>query len=355
MLPVTAAAQPAPDGDGLASCQALLQAQPGSPDGYQCLLVRARQDPRRVGRILEARVRARPGDPWARFYRALFHAYGGEKVPESEYARAAEGFRREGNPRGQVWALSSQLAQRCFAQGQCDVQALGLLEEAERIAEGSDDLNARRVAQIWWLRWAIFQDDVAMAERAEERLDAIPAEDPLWLASMLSGQRAYLAGLLRDYEGKLSSYAELLRASPPGSPEHAASLAGHASAAAMLALRGTFDRAQAERELRDALAEEERHGLQVLFSDSSIGALSTRAHLALLLGPTPESLRLVDEAIAGIRAQQGWSYPWYAYWLRARYLSEGPSPRFGDALEAAETPSSGHRARALPRSGRTAC
>jgi len=257
-------------------------------------------------------------------------------VPEGEYARAAEGFRRERNPRGQVWALTSQLAQRCFAGMRCDAQALVLLEEAERIAERSDDLNARRVAQLWWLRWAIFEDDVAKAQRAEERLDALPAVDPPWLAAMVSGQRAYLASMLRDYEGRLSRYAELLRDSPAGSPQHAAALAGHASAAANLALRGTFDRADAEHELREALAEQESHGMKVGYSDSSIGAISTRAHLALLLGPTPESLRLIDEAIAELRAQQGWTYPWYAYWVRARYLSEGPAPRFGDALESTE-------------------
>ena len=238
--------------------------------------------------------------------------------------------------RGLVWALTSQLAQRCFAENHCDAQALGLLEEAERIAERSDDLHARRLAQLWWLRWSIKEDDVARAGRAKQRLDALPGEDPPWMASMLSGQRAFLAGVLRDHEGKLSLYAGLLRASAPGSPQHAAALGGHAAAAASLALRGTFDRAEAERELRAALAEQESQGMQVSFADPSVGALSTRAYLALVLGPTGESLRLIDEAIAGSRARQGWSYPWYAYWLRARYLSEGPAPRFEPALEAAD-------------------
>ncbi|MGZ6077278.1 MAG: hypothetical protein ACXWK6_05690, partial [Myxococcaceae bacterium] len=336
VLEASAAAQAPAAADALARCQAMLQMQPSSPDGYQCLLARMREDGGRVGRILAARVRARPEDPWARFYQALFHTFSGESVPEVEYARAVEGFRREGDSRGLVWALTSQLAQRCFAEDRCDTQALGLLEEAERIAERSDDLHTRRLAQLWWLRWSIKEDNVARAERAEQRLDALPGEDPPWMASMLSGQRAFLAGVLRDFEGKLSLYAGLLRASTPGSPQHAAALGGHAAAAASLALRGTFDRAEAERELRAALAEQESQGMQVSFSDPSVGALSTRAHLALVLGPNGESLRLIDEAIAGSRARQGWSYPWYAYWLRARYLSEGPSPRFGPALEAAD-------------------
>jgi len=331
-----AATQPPVTADPLAPCEALLKTQPGSPDGYQCLLGQMRQERPRVGPILEARVRARPDDPWARFYRAIFQTYSGNDVPESEFARAVDGFRRSGSTQGLVYALTSQLGQRCFAEDRCDAQALGLLEEAERVAERSDDLHARRVAQLWWLRWAIKEDDVARAERAEQRLDALPAGDPAWMASLLAGQRAFLAGELRDYEGKLSRYAELLRASAPGSPQHASALGGHASAAASLALRGSFDRAEAERELRAALSEQDGHGMQVSFADPTVGALSTRAHLALLLGPTAESLSLLDEAIAGYRARQGWSYPWYAYWLRARYLSEGPSPRFWDALEAAE-------------------
>jgi CHAT domain-containing protein len=337
LLAVQAAAATQPVApDPLAACEAQLKSQPSSPDGYQCLLGLMRQQRPRVGRILEARVRAGPDDPWARFYRALFHIYSGDNVPESEFARAGDGFRRSGSTQGLVYALTSQLGQRCFAEDRCDGQALGLLEEAERIAERSDDLHARRVAQLWWLRWAIKEDDVARAERAEQRLDALPAEDPEWMASLLAGQRAFLAGELRDYEGKLSRYAGLLKASAPGTPQHASALGGYASAAAGLVLRGSFDRAEAEQELRAALSEQDGHGMQVSFADPSVGALSTRAHLALLLGPTAESLSLLEEAIAGARARQGWSYPWYAYWLRARYLSEGPSPRFGEALEAAE-------------------
>jgi CHAT domain-containing protein len=289
-----------------------------------------------VGRILAARLRARPEDPWALLYQGLFRSYAGENVPENQYVRAVQGFRREGDEGGLVPALLSQLGQRCFGDDRCDALSLDLLEEAERISERGDDLHLRRLTQLWWLRWGIKQDDVALAERAVQRLDALPGQDPPWMVPQLYAQKAFLAGTLRAFEQKLSLYSELLGASPPGSAQHATALGGEAAAAASLALRGTFDRAEAEQLLRAAIAEQDRLGLRVSLTDPGAGSLATRAHLALLLGPTPESLQLVDEALAAYASEPGWTYPWYAYWLKACSLSDGPTPRLDAALEAAD-------------------
>ena len=339
LVPILASAAVSAAGrtpEALRGCDSILTERPRSADGYQCLLGHSREHREEVGRLLAARLRARPDDPWALLYAGLFHSYAGENVPERQYARAVQGFRREADPSGLVPALLSQLGQRCFAEDRCDEGALELLEEAERLAEAGDDLHPRRLAQLWWLRWGIKRDDLAVADRAVQRLDALPGPDPPWMAAQLVAQKAFLAGVLRAHEQKLALYSELLVATPPGSAARAGALGGRAAAAASLALRGAFDRAEAEALLRSAIDEQDRAGLRISLTDPGAGSLATRAHLALLLGPGDGSLRLLDEALAGYAHTPGWTYPWYAWWLKARYLSEGPTPRLDLALATAE-------------------
>jgi hypothetical protein len=326
----------APSVDPLSKCRAVLARHPSSADGYQCLFRQASAHRSRVGQLLDARVRERPDDPWALLYGGLFHSYGGENVPEAQYARAAQGFRRAGDDRGMVTALVSQTGQRCFTEDRCDDAALRLLEEAERVAEAGDDIHPRRLVQLWWFRWAIKEDDLARGDRALQRLESTPGEDPPWMSAQLRSHRAFVAGVLRALEEKLALYSAMVESSPAGSPQHAAGLGGQASAAAALALRGTFDRSEAEQLLRQAIAAQDRTGLEVSLIDPAAGSLASRVHLALLLGPTAEALALLDEVLAAHQARPGWSYPWYAYWLQARYLSEGQTPRMDRALAAAE-------------------
>lgn len=320
----------------LRKCEAVLDRSPASDEGYLCLFALGPGASPSVQSFLDRRLRARPEDPYALLYQGLHRSFAGEYVPEAQYARAVDLFRRSPDPAGLVAALLSRLGQRCMSESRCDETSLQLVEEAEQVAECGDDLHLRRLAQLWWLRWSTKTDDLAKAERALERLDRLGGEDPRWMRSLLHAQRAFLAGMLGANERRLAVLTELLDLAEPGSPLRATTLAGQAAAATDLTLHGRFDRGDAERLLRAALREQDRLGLEVAISDVAAGALATRVELALLLGPSGEGRRLLTEALEGYRRRKGWSYPWYAEWLMARDLAEGPAPRSAEALALAD-------------------
>jgi CHAT domain-containing protein len=306
---------------GVAACQAQLRTTPRAFGPYLCLAGEvARGHGPEVRQLLQSILKRTPEEPRALFYYALIRSLAGERVAEDEYARAAVGFRREQNVTGLVWALTSQVANRCFERLRCDDIAERLLLEAERLAEESNDLQLKRLCQLWWAREALMVDDVGREERALARLDALPGEDPPWLASQVFQTRAHLAGLLHDYQRQYELYRGLLQKNEPGSWQSMQALGGLAGASASLAAQGLFDRAEAEQLLRRALAEEERLAFELGTSDT--GALATRIRLALLLGPTDESMELLEQALAGHLSRKGWNYPYLAWWLLARYTIE---------------------------------
>jgi len=306
---------------GVQACQEQLHRTPRSFAPYQCLAAEVgRGHGAEVRRVLQDILKRTPDEPRALFYYALVRSLAGEPVEEEEYIRAAEGFRREHDVTGEVYALTSRVGNRCFAQLHCDATTESLLLEAEALAEQSDQPHLKRVAQLWWAREALMVDDVGREERALARLDAIPGEDPPWLAREVFETRAHLAGHLHDYQRKYGLYAGLLEKNGPGSWQRMVALGGMGGAAAELAARGAFDRTQAEQLLREALAEEERLGFWLSTSDA--GALATRARLALLLGPTDEAMDLLRTALEAQLSRKGWSYAYHSRWLLARYTVE---------------------------------
>ena len=316
------AARALPDaGSGVPACKEQLRRTPRSFAPYQCLAAEVgRGNGAEVRKVLQAVLKRTPDEPRALFYYALVRSLAGEPVEEEEYIRAAEGFRREHDVTGVVYALTTEVAQRCFAKTQCDATTEALLREAEGLAEQSDDVQLKRLCQLWWAREALMVDDVGREERALARLDALPGEDPPWLASQVFETRAHLAGHLHDYQRQYALYAGLLEKNEPGSWQSMVVLGGMGGAASELAARGAFDRARAEQLLRQALAAEERLGFWLSSSDS--GALATRVRLALLLGPTDEAMELLRAALAGQLSRKGWSYAYHARWLLARYTIE---------------------------------
>jgi CHAT domain-containing protein len=324
-----------PQPTGVKVCQEQLRSTPRSFGPYLCLAGEAGQGHRaEVEEVLRAVLRKTPDEPRALLYYALVRSLAGEHVEEEEYARAADGFRSEHNVTGLVWALTSRVGKRCFEDVHCDATTEALLIEAEGLAEQSNDTHLKRLCQLWWAREALMTDDIGREERALARLDALQGEDPPWLAVQVFETRTHLAGFLQDYRRQYELYSDLLRQGEPGSWKSAVALGGMAHAAASLAARGSFDRIQAEELLRRALAEEERSGFNL--SDSDSGALATRVHLALLLGPTDEAMELLRGTLSAQTSRKGWNYPFHAGWLLARYTVERNRADVGVALAYAD-------------------
>ena len=326
-------------------CLRQLEADPRSSEPYRCLTTYGDAARRtRVLRILETLKLRRPTDGRPVFYSALTRELAGEAVDEREFDEAREKFEAEGEVRGQVAALISITGDRCFARGVCDQRAEDLLVRAERLAESSGELELRRVVRVWRLRKGLVEDDLSAAERAEDELTELGGTDPLWLASQHVIARAHLRSLLGNFEAARADYLALIAESPPGSAPAVMGRAGAAGMAAMMALRRRFDRTTAERELRDALREEER--ADFLLYGYELGLLSTQVQLALLLGPTSESSSLLEASLAGHTRPRAWSMPFVPLWLMARYAAEGPPDRRDAALALAD--------RALLSAGRDA-
>jgi len=310
-----------PPASGVPACEAQLRKTPRSFGPYLCLSNEVQLGHgAEVRRILQGILKRAPDEPRALFYYALIRSLAGEHVDEDEYVRAANGFRREQNATGVVWAITSQVAERCFAGLRCDAATETLLVEAERLAEQSGDVQLKRLCQLWWAREALMVDDVGREERALARLDALPGEDPPWLARQVFETRAHLAGHLHDYQLQQALYAGLLSKNEPGSWQSMVALGGMGGAAASLAGQGLFEREKAEALLRQALGEEVRLGFDLSAVDA--GALATRVRLALLLGPTDEAMDLLQAALVGQVSRKGWNYPFHARWLLARYTIE---------------------------------
>ncbi len=326
-----------PSHDVVAPCLAELQREPKALSPYQCLIGAAAQgQAHTVMHLLVRMVQLHPDDPRPRLYLSLLREFGGEAVPEKEFRLAAEGFRREGEPFGRVYSLTSLVGSQCFTHLRCDAAAEGLLTEAERVAEESDSNHLRRLVQLFWLRLSLLKDDVARAERAAARLDAIAGDDPPWLSAQVFEARVRLAYQTKNFEWEEAICSDLLKKSGPGTDEHAIALGGLGEAMAHLALRGREDRAAAEDVLRRALKEEDRRDLHMTLGGN--GSFRTREVLALLLGPTEESTRLLEQNIARSTRQGGWT-GWLAYsteWILARNLIDGRPAHPSEALDLAD-------------------
>jgi len=324
--------------DLIAPCLVALQREPKALGPFQCLMAAAGQGQAVAVRGILARLlQKNPDDPRARFYLALLRDFAGEPVPETDFSLAAEGFRREGDPFGRVYALTSLVGSRCFGRLQCDAAAEDFLVEAERVAEGSASNQLRRLVQLFWLRVSLLKDDVARAERATSRLEALPGDDPSWLKGQLFEARGRLAYQLKNFDQEYSIFSEMLKVTTPGTAQHATALGGLAEGAAHLALRGREGRGTAEELLRRAL-DEQRH-LDLRFTIGGNGSLRTAENLALLLGPTEESTRLLQQNLAVYTHETGWGglqRAFSAEWILARNIIDSQPERASEALALAD-------------------
>jgi len=304
-------------------CLRQLDEDPRSFEPYRCLTNYGGPSRRaRVLKIFETLKRRRPTDGRPVFFSALTRELAGERVDEREFEEAREKFQAEGHVTGQVAALTSLTGDRCFARAICDQRSEDLLVQAERLAETSGDLGLRRLVRVWRLRKGLVDDNLSVAERAEDELTELGGTDPDWLAPQHVIARAHLRSLLGNFEAARGDYLELVEQSPPGSGSRVVGKAGAAGMAAMMAMRNRFDRTAAERELREALIEEER--ADFLLYGYELGLYATQVQLALLLGPGNESRTLLEASLAGHTKPRAWSMPFVPLWSMARFAAEGP-------------------------------
>lgn len=316
-------------------CLRRLEQDPRSFEPYRCLTTYGDVSRRRrVLRILEELKRKRPADGRPVFYSALSRELAGETVDEAEFEVARAKFEAEGSINGQVAALVSLTGDRCFARSICDQRAEDLLVRAERLAESSGDLALRRLVRVWRLRKGLVEDDLSVAEHAEDELSELGGTDPLWLALQHVVARAHLRSLLGNYEAAREDYLALVEQSPPGSISWVMGKGGAAGMAAMMAMRNRFDREAAERELREALVEEER--ADFLLYGYELGLYATQVQLALLLGPGPEASSLLEASLAGHSRPRAWSMAFVPLWARARFAADGPADQRAAGLADAE-------------------
>ena len=182
-------------------CLRQIEQAPRSFEPYRCLTIYGEPGRRaRVLKALETLRRRRPSDGRPVFYSALTRELAGEPVEEREFEEAREKFEAEGSLHGQVVVLISLTGDRCFARAICDQRAEDLLVQAEQLAERSGELELRRIVRVWRLRKGLVDDDLSVAERAEDELTELGGTDLNWLAAQHLAARAHLRALLGNFE-----------------------------------------------------------------------------------------------------------------------------------------------------------
>jgi hypothetical protein len=318
----------------LDQCRAVVRQQPRSLEGYECLLAQRFGHEDEVLRFLEARLRSHPGDPRPRLYRAVVHHFAGDTYDLDEYVRAEEGFAREQDVAGQVHALTAHVSALCVNPSTCDDHAHALLRRAGELAEASGQLPLLQRCELWRMKSANIAGDLVGVEQSDARLTALgePATAALKIERLQV--RSWLATRFLDYSQARELSRQMLDSLAPGDPRRAQALGGIAAASVHLALQGVESREVAEKLVREALQEQERVGLALWYPE--IGHLPSRLQLALLLGPSEESFRLVRVALAGYTARAGWTNTVWAQLALGDLLATAVPPQLDPALHLAE-------------------
>ena len=318
----------------IGECEATIRRAPRALDGYVCLFRYQMDDRPEVLRFLDAQVRLDPRNPRPHLYAGIVRTLAGEGVDEREWRVAIDGFRREHEVAGEIYAITSLLSARCIGRLVCDDEAHALLRRSGQLARASGRLDLRQVVEIWTLKMAFALDDMDAADASEERLLALGKPASAWVNSEALQARAHLATLVLDHARQRALYAELFEALDPDDPRRPMALGGLAAATVHLALQRLESRESAERLVRQAIAEQERAGLPLLYRET--GYLASRMQLALLLGPTAESFSLLRATLAAQLARGAWRTPLYPRLSLSELLATAEPPRLEEATQVAE-------------------
>src|SRR6185503_5952245 len=100
-------------------------------------------------------------------------ARSGGSVPASEWRVAMEGFAREHEVAGEVYAATSLAYDLCSAKHACDPEADVLLRHAQALAGAPGRIDLQQVAEIWTMKQDFVLDDMDGAESTRQRLLAL--------------------------------------------------------------------------------------------------------------------------------------------------------------------------------------
>ena len=124
----------------IAECEALRAAHPRDIHAYLCFYIAVAERPgdfEAARTALDALLARDPGDPRASLYAGLLAVGAGGDRAESLLRTSAEGFERERDARGEVWARIS-LGWNVYHRGRPD-EGRGELERALEVARAAGD------------------------------------------------------------------------------------------------------------------------------------------------------------------------------------------------------------------------
>jgi len=285
-------------------------------------------------RFLDERMQLDPGNPRPHLYAAVLRTLGGEHVAVSEWRTAMEGFAREHEPAGEVYAATSLAYDLCPGKQRCDPEAQVLLQRAQGVARSSGRVDLQQVAEIWTMKLDFVLDDMDSAESTRQRLLALGPPRSPWIKSESLQAQAHLAAKLGEHWRQHALYLELLKTLDWEDPRRAAALGGQAAAVVHLAMQRLESPVTAERLLREAIVEDERGGVALRYPE--VGYLPSRTQLAMLLGPTPEAFSLLKSALAEHLSRAAYNSPLYPRLVLAEWLATADPPSLLEALHVAE-------------------
>ena len=315
-------------------CKARVRSEPQSLAGYICFLLNQREGVEDALRFLDGRMQLDPENPRPHLYAGILRALAGERVDPSEFRLAIEGFAREHEVAGEIYASASLLQSLCAAKRRCNEEAHALLRRTQELARRSGRNDLQQVAEIWTMKVAFAIDDMDRAESAEKRLLALGPPRSTWIKSESLQAQAHLAAKLGEHRRQRALYMELLETLDADDPRRPAALGGHATAVVHLAMQRLESPAKAEQLLREAIAEQERAGVSLRYAE--LGYLASRTQLAMLLGPTPEAFSILRSALDEHLSRTSFSTPLYPRLILSEWLATAEAPRLDDALQVAE-------------------
>ena len=311
-----------------------VRTEPRALDGYICFLVNQREGVNEALRFLDERMRIDPRNPRPHLYAGLLRSLAGKHIASSEWRLAMEGFAREHDVAGEVYAATSLVASLCFEKLRCDPEAHVVLRHVQELARSSGRIDLQQVAEIWTMKVKFALDDMDGAESTRQRLLALGPPRSPWIKSESLQAQAHLAAKLGEHWRQRALYVELLKTLDADDPRRPAALGGQAAAVVHLATQGMESRPTAERLLREAIVEQERGGVALRYVE--IGYLASRTQLAMLLGPTPEAFSLLRSALDEHLSRASFNTPLYPRLTLSEWLATTNPPRLDEALHVAE-------------------
>src|SRR6516164_8197064 len=142
----------------LEQCKARVRSEPRALAGYICFLVNQREGVGEALRFLDERMRVDPENPRPHLYAGVLRSLAGQRVDPKEFRLAIDGFAREHEVAGEVYASASLLSNLCSVQMHCRDDAPALVRRTQELARESGRVDLQQVAEIWTMRVAFVLD-----------------------------------------------------------------------------------------------------------------------------------------------------------------------------------------------------